>query len=63
MWNLDCINGACADKDRLYQYQKFCERLVLSKGTCNPKPPLEFKFLKSREKKKQMEKGKYQHIY
>lgn len=47
------------NKDQLYQYQHFCERLMLAKGSCLPKPPSEFKFLKTRMKKKMMQQGKF----
>ena len=49
-------------RDKKYDYQKFCERIVTSKSRCNPPPPIEYPFLRSRQKKHQMEKEKQQEI-
>ena len=49
-------------RDKQYDYQKFCERIATSKSRCNPQPPPEFPFLRSRQKKHQMEKEKQEDI-
>jgi len=49
-------------RDKKYDYQKFCERIVTSKSRCNPPPPPEYPFLKTRQKKRQMEKEKQEEI-
>ena len=49
-------------RDKKYDYQKFCERIVTSKSRCNPPPPMEYPFLKTRQKKHQMEKEKQEEI-
>ncbi len=49
-------------RDKLYDYKKFCERIVLVKSNCNPKPPKECPFLKTRLKKKEMEYEKKREI-
>ena len=49
-------------RDKKYDYQKFCERIVTSRSRYTPPPPLEFPFLKTRLKKHQMEKEKQEDI-
>ena len=49
-------------RDKLYDYRKFCERIALVKSNCNPKPPKECPFLKTRLKKKEMENEKKREI-
>ena len=49
-------------RDKKYDYQKFCERIVTSKSRCNPPPPIEYPFLRTRQKKHQMEKEKKEEI-
>ena len=49
-------------RDKKYDYQKFCERIVTSRSRYAPPPPLEFPFLKTRLKKHQMEKEKQEDI-
>ena len=49
-------------RDKQYDYQKFCERIATSKSRCSPKPPIEYPFLRSRQKKHQMEKEKQEDI-
>ena len=49
-------------RDKKYDYQKFCERIATSKSRCNPPPPMEYPFLRSRQKKHQMEKEKQDEI-
>ena len=49
-------------RDKLYDYKKFCERIVLVKSNCNPKSPPQYPFLKTRLKKKEMENEKKKEI-
>ena len=49
-------------RDKQYDYQKFCERIATSKSRYNPTPPPEYPFLRSRQKKHQMEKEKQEDI-
>ena len=49
-------------RDKKYDYQKFCERIATSKSRCNPPPPIEYPFLRTRPKKHQMEKEKQEDI-
>ena len=49
-------------RDKKYDYQRFCERIATSKSRCNPPPPIEYHFLRSRQKKHQMEKEKQEDI-
>ncbi|MCQ2817014.1 MAG: hypothetical protein MJ252_07090 [archaeon] len=58
MWNKYSLTDACSNKDRFYQYQRFCERIMLTKGTLKKSTPPEYEFLKVRGAKKQKERGK-----
>ena len=49
-------------RDKKYDYQRFCERIATSKSRCNPSPPKEYPFLRTRPKKHQMEKEKQENI-
>ena len=49
-------------RDKKYDYRKFCERIVTSKSRCHPPPPIEYPFLKTRQKKHQMMKEKQEEI-
>ena len=49
-------------RDKKYDYRRFCERIVTSKSRCHPPPPIEYPFLKSRQKKHQMMKEKQEEI-
>ena len=48
--------------DKKYDYFKLCERIATSKSRCSLSPPINYPFLKSRQKKHQMEKEKLEEI-
>ena len=49
-------------RDKKYEYQRFCERIATSKSCCSPPPPIDYPFLRYRQKKHQMEKEKQEEI-
>ena len=49
-------------RDKFYDYKKFCERITLAKSNCNISPPPKYPFLKTRPKKKEMEREKKKEI-
>ena len=49
-------------RDKFYDYKKLCERITLVKSKCNPPPPQDFPFLKTRPKKQEIESERQKDI-